>query len=105
MKAVALKINQRVKEVLGSSTLAITAKAKELKAQGKDVVNFAGGEPDFDTPESIKDAAILALREGKTKYTPSIGTLDLRQAISEKFKNDNNLDYTPNQEVLEVVVE
>lgn len=92
-----LKINSRIKEVLGSSTLAITAKAKELKAQGKDVVNFAAGEPDFDTPETIKEAAIRAMKEGETKYTPSIGTPQLREAIVEKFKNDNGLAYNLNQ--------
>jgi aspartate aminotransferase len=97
MDTLALKINSRVKDVLGSSTLAITAKAKELKDQGKDVVNFAAGEPDFDTPESIKQAAVRALKEGFTKYTPSTGTVDLRKAIAEKFKRDNHLTYTPNQ--------
>ena len=97
MEAIMPKINSRIREVLGSSTLAITAKAKELKAQGKDVINFAGGEPDFDTPDSIKEAAITALKEGKTKYTPSTGTPELRKAICEKLKKDNNLEYTPNQ--------
>ncbi|MCK5580577.1 MAG: pyridoxal phosphate-dependent aminotransferase [Candidatus Omnitrophica bacterium] len=92
-----MKINARVKTVVGSSTLAITARAKELKAQGCDVVNFAAGEPDFDTPQDIKDAAIKAIQDGLTKYTPSIGTLDLRKAISEKFKKDNGLNYEPSQ--------
>lgn len=92
-----LRINRRIAQLLGSSTLAITAKAKELKASGKDVVNFAGGEPDFDTPQSIKDAAIRALVEGKTKYTPSTGTLELKEAICKKFKNDNGLEYSPKQ--------
>lgn len=92
-----MKINHRVQGVVGSATLAITARAKELKSQGCDVVNFAGGEPDFDTPDHIKQAAIKALENGFTKYTPSIGTLELRNAISEKFKKDNNLDYKPAQ--------
>lgn len=92
-----LKINKRIKAVLGSPTLAITARAKELKAQGADVVNFAAGEPDFDTPDSIKQAARQALADGLTKYTPSTGTLQLREAISKKFKEDNNLDYKPAQ--------
>lgn len=74
METTALSINKRISQVLGSSTLAITAKAKELKAQGKDVVNFAGGEPDFDTPDTIKEAAIQAITAGQTKYTPSVGT-------------------------------
>lgn len=90
-------INKRIEKLVASSTLAITARAKELKAEGKDVVNFAGGEPDFDTPDSIKQAAIDAINKGQTKYTPSIGTLELRKAICEKFKKDNNLEYNPNQ--------
>lgn len=95
-----LKINSRIQQVLGSSTLAITAKAKELRSQGKDVVNFAGGEPDFDTPDSIKQAAIAAIENGQTKYTPSIGTPQLRDKIVDKFKVDNGLDYTPGQIVV-----
>ena len=100
METISLKINQRISTVLGSSTLAITAKAKELKSQGKDVVNFAGGEPDFDTPDTIKAAAIQALEAGQTKYTPSIGTPQLRQEIARKFKDDNDLDYDPSQIVV-----
>jgi len=92
-----VKVNQRIAEVVGSSTLAITARAKELKAQGNDVVNFAAGEPDFDTPESIKSAAIKAINDGFTKYTPSIGTLDLREAIAKKFQEDNQVIYQPTQ--------
>ena len=71
--------------MLGSTTLAITARAKELQVQGHDVVNFAAGEPDFDTPDYIKKAGIKAIESGATKYTPSIGTLDLREAIAAKF--------------------
>ncbi len=97
METLTLKINSRVKNLLGSSTLAITARAKELKAQGHDVVNFAAGEPDFDTPDSIKKAAITAIESGFTKYTPSLGTPELRQAIAQKFKKDNNLEYKPSQ--------
>jgi len=95
-----MKVNQRIKTLVGSTTLAITAKAKELKDQGKDVVNFAAGEPDFDTPEFIKEAAVVAIKKGFTKYTPSVGTLELRQSIAEKFKKDNNLTYTSNQIVV-----
>lgn len=94
------KINKRIREVLGSSTLAITAKANELKAQGKDVVNFAAGEPDFDTPDTIKKAAIAAIEAGQTKYTPSIGTPQLREAIAEKFRTDNGLKYKSSQIVV-----
>jgi len=100
METMSLRVNKRIESVLGSSTLAITAKAKELKAQGKDVINFAGGEPDFDTPETIKQAAIKAMEMGKTKYTPSIGTLELRQAICDKFQKDNHLSYNPTQVVV-----
>ena len=89
-----LKVNRRVKALADSSTLAITAKAKELKAEGKDVVNFAAGEPDFDTPESIKEAGIKAINEGQTKYTPSTGTVELKEAIARKFFKDNHLQYT-----------
>lgn len=97
MEKLAFKVNRRIKDVLGSSTLAITARAKELQSQGFDVVNFAAGEPDFDTPLPIKTAAIKAIENGLTKYTPSTGTIELRKAISAKFKKDNQLDYTPNQ--------
>ena len=92
-----MKVNQRVKHILGSSTLAITAKAKELQSKGVDVVNFAAGEPDFDTPDFIKKAAIKAINDGFTKYTPSIGTPPLREAISRKFQKDNQLIYKPSQ--------
>ncbi len=97
MATIILKINQRVQGIVGSSTLAITARAKELQAQGKDVVNFAGGEPDFDTPQYIKDAGINAIQSGFTKYTPSTGTIELRKAIAQKFQKDNNLTYDPKQ--------
>ncbi len=95
-----LTINRRVKEMLGSTTLAITARAKELASQGHDVVNFGAGEPDFDTPDFIKQAAIEAMNKGQTKYTPSIGTQELREAISAKFLRDNKLTYKPNQIVV-----
>lgn len=97
MDKTAFEVNRRIKGVLGSTTLAITAKAKELQSKGVDVVNFAAGEPDFDTPELIKKAGIKAIETGFTKYTPSTGTVDLRKAIAVKFKKDNNLDYTLNQ--------
>ena len=95
-----LKINRRVRDLLESSTLAITARAKELKAKGDDVVNFAAGEPDFDTPETIKAAAIEAIKKGFTKYTPSSGTVELREAIAKKFQDDNHLTYKPSQVVV-----
>lgn len=88
---------QRVKELSPSLTLAIDSKAKAMKAEGIDVCGFGAGEPDFDTPEHIKAAAMAGLEVGFTKYTPSSGIPELRKAISEKFKADNGLDYAPHQ--------
>lgn len=95
-------LNRRVSSLSPSMTLAIDAKAKQLKAQGVDVVNFAGGEPDFDTAQVFKDAAIKALQEGMTRYTPASGTPAIREAIAEKLKRDNGLEYTPDQIVVTV---
>lgn len=92
-----MQLASRVQELTPSLTLAIDSKAKALKAEGIDVCSFGAGEPDMDTPEHIKAAAIEALNAGFTKYTPSSGTPELRQAISEKFKRDNGLDYKPSQ--------
>ncbi len=100
MGTLTLRINRRIKDIIGSTTLAITAKANELKAKGHDVVNFAAGEPDFDTPESIKAAAIAAIEKGLTKYTPTSGTQELRETIAAKFKKDNHLEYKPSQIVV-----
>ena len=80
-----------------SATIAISGKAMALKAAGKDVIGLAAGEPDFDTPENIKQAAVEALKAGKTKYTPVDGIPELKQAICDKFKRDNGLEYTPAQ--------
>jgi len=91
------KISHRAASLAPSLTLAIDSKAKQLKAEGQDVVGFGAGEPDFDTPQHIKDAAIRALAEGFTKYTPSSGIPELRQSIADKFKRDNNLSYKPSQ--------
>lgn len=90
-------IAKRLDKIKPSATLALAAKAQELKAQGKDVIGLAVGEPDFDTPDFIKDAAKKAMDQGKTKYTPVPGTPELRKAIAEKFKRENNLTYTPEQ--------
>ncbi|HSA31750.1 MAG TPA: pyridoxal phosphate-dependent aminotransferase [Candidatus Omnitrophota bacterium] len=95
-----MMVNRRVAGLVESSTLAITARAKELSSQGHDVVNFGAGEPDFDTPEIIKQAGIQAIQKGFTKYTPSIGTLSLRQEIAKKFSRDNKLEYKPSQIVV-----
>jgi len=91
------RVAQRLKKINPSSTLAITSKAKKLKSEGKDIVNFAAGEPDFDTPDFIKDAAIAALKSGFTKYTPTTGTPELKKLICEKFKKDNSLEYSAEQ--------
>ncbi len=87
------QISNRVKSVSPSLTLAVTSEVKRLKAEGEQVYGLAGGEPDFDTPAHIKAAAIQALEEGKTKYTPSSGIMELREAIAKKLKTDNNLNY------------
>ncbi|TNF98778.1 MAG: pyridoxal phosphate-dependent aminotransferase [Gammaproteobacteria bacterium] len=87
----------RVNRVKPSPTLAITARAAELRAQGKDVIGLGAGEPDFDTPEHIKEAAIQAIRDGFTKYTPVDGTGALKNAIIDKFKRDNDLVYNLDQ--------
>jgi len=86
-------LSDRILKVKPSPTLAVTALANSLKAQGIDVVGFGSGEPDFDTPQFIKDAAIKAIESGKTKYTPAGGIKELKEAVVEKFMRDNNLEY------------
>ena len=83
-----------------SATIAMTQKARELKAQGMDVISLSVGEPDFDTPQHIKDAAIEAIRRGETKYPPVSGIVPLREAIAKKFKRENGLDYKPSQTIV-----
>lgn len=92
-----MQLSKKAENINPSITLAITAKANELKSQGIDVVSFGAGEPDFNTPENIIQAAIKAMQDGKTKYTPAGGILELKQTICNKFKNDNELEYKPNQ--------
>jgi aspartate aminotransferase len=87
----------RLSRVKPSPTLAVTAKAAELKAAGKDVIGLGAGEPDFDTPEHIKEAAIAAIKRGDTKYTPVAGTPALKKAIIDKFKRENGMEYAANQ--------
>ncbi len=94
------KISERAAALSPSLTLAIDSKAKQMKAEGQDVVGFGAGEPDFDTPQHIKDAAIKALNEGFTKYTPASGIPELRQAIAEKFKQEIGLTYKPSQVIV-----
>ena len=91
------RISRRAASLAPSLTLAIDSKAKQMKAEGQDVVGFGAGEPDFDTPQHIKDAAAKALAEGFTKYTASAGIPELRQAIADKFKRENGLTYKPSQ--------
>lgn len=95
-----MRLAQRVAALAPSATLAITARANELKKSGHDVINFGAGEPDFNTPDVIIDAANAAMRAGATKYTPSAGTLELRKALSEKFLQENGLRYTPDSIVV-----
>jgi aspartate aminotransferase len=92
-----LELSKRVQAIKPSPTLAVTARAAKLKAEGKDIIGLGAGEPDFDTPQHIKDAAITAINKGFTKYTPVGGTPSLKQAIIAKFKRDNGLDYTAKQ--------
>ena len=90
-------LSATLSRVKPSPTIAMTAKAAELKAAGRDVIGLSAGEPDFDTPEHIRDAAKQALDEGKTRYAAPAGVLQLREAICAKLKRDNGLDYTPAQ--------
>ena len=83
-----------------SATIAVTQKARDLKAKGRDVISLGAGEPDFDTPDNIKNAAVDAINRGETKYTPVAGIPQLRAAIAAKFKRENNLDYTPEQTIV-----
>ena len=93
-------ISEKISKIAPSATLAIDTKFKAMKAEGVDAVGFGTGEPDFDTPQYIKDAAIKAINDGLTKYTPASGTLLLRQAVCKKFKDENDLDYAPEQIVV-----
>ena len=91
------RISNRVDQIKPSATIAVSMKAMELKAQGKDIVSLGFGEPDFDTPQHIREAAIAAIHDGKTRYTPVDGTPELKQAIVNKFRRDNNLNFEPAQ--------
>ena len=95
-----MEFSKKFESISPSPTLAIDSKFKQMKADGLDVVGFGAGEPDFDTPEHIKQAAIRAIMDGKTKYTPASGTLALKKAICEKFKRDNGLSYEPSNIVV-----
>ncbi len=95
-----MELSKKALEIKPSSTLAISAKAAQLKAEGVDVVTFGVGEPDFDTPKHICDAAIEAIRNGDTRYTPASGTMELREAVCKKLKKDNDITYTPEQIII-----
>jgi len=97
-----MKVSKRAQEVPPSATIAVTARAQELKAAGVDVVGFGAGAPDFDTPDYIKEAAIKALKAGKTKYTAAAGIIELRTAIANKLKKENAIEYSPDQIIVNI---
>jgi aspartate aminotransferase len=92
-----MQLSEKVRQIAPSPTLSITAKANKMKAEGINVIGFGAGEPDFDTPVNIKEAAKRAIDKGFTKYTPTAGTKELKEAICAKFKKDNNLEYMPEE--------
>ena len=96
-------VADRSKALTPSLTLAVDAKAKAMKAAGDDVCGFGAGEPDFDTPQHIKDAAVAALAKGMTKYTPSSGTPQLRQAIADKLARKNGITYKSSQVIVSLL--
>ncbi|MEO1651091.1 MAG: aminotransferase class I/II-fold pyridoxal phosphate-dependent enzyme, partial [Pseudomonadota bacterium] len=93
-------ISDALGRIKPSATIALTQMARDLKATGKDVISLSVGEPDFDTPENVKEAAVKAIRDGKTKYPPVPGIPELRSAIAAKFKRENNLSYEPSQTIV-----
>lgn len=95
-----MRLSKKVREITPSSTLAISAKAQELKKQGKDVIGLGVGEPDFNTPNYIIEAAYEAMKSGKTRYTPSSGVPELKEVIVKKLKRDNQLDYKPSEVIV-----
>jgi aspartate aminotransferase len=97
-----IRLSARVNRIQPSATLAVDARAKELIAQGRDIINLGAGEPDFDTPEHIRAAAIRAINEGFTRYTAVDGFAPLKQAVCDKFKRDNGFDYKPDQVLVSV---
>jgi len=97
-----MKISKRAQAIPPSATFAVSSRARELKAQGQDIVTFGAGEPDFDTPDYIKQAAIKALKAGQTKYTAAAGIIELRTAIAQKLQRENGLNYTPDQVIVNI---
>ena len=98
-----MKLAKRIDRIQPSATLAMTSKAAELRAQGKDVLNMSVGEPDFNTPSNIISAAIDAMNNGHTRYTPGGGTKELKQAIQKKLQRDNNIHYELNEIIYPLV--
>src|SRR3954467_9234499 len=90
-------VADRLDRISASLTIAMTSKARALKAAGRDIIGLSSGEPDFDTPRNVKDAAIAAIERGETKYTDVSGTPKLRQAICDRFKADHGLDFKPEE--------
>ena len=90
-------LSKNISRIKPSATMAVTNKARELKAAGVDIIGLGAGEPDFDTPDNIKKAAVEAINNGDTKYTAVDGTPSLKKAVIQKFKNENNLDYSSDQ--------
>ena len=97
-----MKVSKRAGRVQPSATIAVSARAKELKAQGVDVVSFGAGEPDFDTPDFIKDSAVEAMKAGHTGYTAAAGVIELRAAIADKLRKENGLNYSPEQVIVTI---
>ena len=95
-----MKISQKVNQIEPSATLAISARAKTMKKNGLNVLSFSAGEPDFDTPQCIKDAAKLAIDQGFTKYTPTSGIIELKEAICYKLNKENGLAYHPDEVIV-----
>jgi aspartate aminotransferase len=95
-----MSLSKRVSHIKPAPTLQLSAKINELKAKGVDLVGFGAGEPDFDTPDFVKSACIQAIKDGKTKYTPSAGILELREALSEKLHKENSVEYAPSEIVI-----
>jgi len=95
-----ISLSEKGLNISPSVTLEITAKAKSMKAQGIDVISFGAGEPDFNTPENIRKEGIRAIESGLTKYTPASGIIELKEAVCRKFKEDNNIEYKPENIVI-----
>ena len=90
-------ISSRMERIAPSPTMAVTARARQLKSEGRDIIGLGAGEPDFDTPDHVKEAAVKAMKDGYTKYTDVQGSIELREAVCAKFERENELKYSPDQ--------